>query len=56
MGIYTIRPLATWTGPVTEPQHAASRRARRNTHPDRNGGDHRAWHQVEQAMATLGLV
>lgn len=31
------------------------RRARKYTHPDRNGGDHTAWDQVEQAARVLGL-
>jgi hypothetical protein len=32
------------------------RRARRNGHPDRHGGDRTIWDQVEQAAKTLGLT
>lgn len=30
--------------------------AQRKTHPDRNGGDHTRWHQMEEAAKVLGLI
>lgn len=36
--------------------HSTWRRARRLTHPDRNGGDQTGWDQVEQAAKVLGIA
>lgn len=41
---------------VIESQHNVLKWARRETHPDRNNGDHTKWHEVERAGKTLGLV
>ncbi|GAA3510183.1 hypothetical protein GCM10022234_00500 [Aeromicrobium panaciterrae] len=32
------------------------KRAQANVHPDRNGGDRKAWDQVEKAAKVLGLL
>lgn len=42
----------TADGPIND---RMLRRARANSHPDRNGGDRDEWNAVEQAVAVLGL-
>lgn len=42
-------------GPVDRPWDTRVKVARREAHPDRNGGDRTLWDQVEQAAQVLGL-
>jgi len=43
-------------GPVDRPWDTRIRLARREAHPDRNGGDRTLWDKVEQAARVLGVL